>query len=202
MPAPPAPLTSREVHPSDRSASHGQPARSRRRTRSPGAADDAREHRTVAGLDAEQERSGLIANCLTLIAPQSRVRRLWGASAHRAEDPAMSGMSCRRRHQRRQQPYPASRLVRRQPDCGSPGLVGDHVRHHGGRGRARMRRTGAPSAARSTDRSAAGAWWLQNRDLQELFATELEKAIEILALLPGAGTPWAASPLKSCRFAT
>jgi hypothetical protein len=202
MPAPPAPLTSREVHPSDRSASHGQPARSRRRTRSPGAADDAREHRTVAGLDAEQERSGLIANCLTLIAPQSRVRRLWGASAHRAEDPAMSGMSCRRRHQRRQQPYPASRLVRRQPDCGSPGLVGDHVRHHGGRGRARMRRTGAPSAARSPTEALRGRGGFRTEIFRNSSPPNSKKAIEILALLPGAGTPWAASPLKSCRFAT
>ena len=38
---------------------------------------------------------------------------------------------------------------------GSPRRVGDHVRHHGGGGRARVRRTGAPSAACSTDRGAA-----------------------------------------------
>ena len=34
-------------------------------------------------------------------------------------------------------------------------IVGDHVRHHGGGGRAGVRRTGAPSAACSTDRGAA-----------------------------------------------
>jgi plasmid stabilization system protein ParE len=32
------------------------------------------------------------------------------------------------------------------------------------------------------------AWWLENRDHQALFAAELEKAIEILAILPGAGS--------------
>jgi plasmid stabilization system protein ParE len=32
------------------------------------------------------------------------------------------------------------------------------------------------------------AWWLENRDHEALFAAELDKAIEILALLPGAGT--------------
>ena len=37
----------------------------------------------------------------------------------------------------------------------SPRFVGDHVRHHGGRGRAGVRRTGAPGAAYSTDRGAA-----------------------------------------------
>lgn len=33
-------------------------------------------------------------------------------------------------------------------------------------------------------------WWLDNRDHQGLFATELENAVQILALLPGAGTPY------------
>ena len=37
----------------------------------------------------------------------------------------------------------------------SPRLVGDHVRHHGGRGNTGVRRTGAPSAAYSTDRGPA-----------------------------------------------
>ena len=63
--------------------------------------------------------------------------------------------SARRRHHRRQQPHPAPRVARRQPDRGSPRLVGDHVRHHGGGGRAGVRRTGAPGAACSTDRGAA-----------------------------------------------
>ena len=63
--------------------------------------------------------------------------------------------SARWRHRRRQQPHPADRVARREPDGGSPRLVGDHVRHHGGGGRAGVRRTGAPSAAHSTDRGAA-----------------------------------------------
>jgi hypothetical protein len=33
------------------------------------------------------------------------------------------------------------------------------------------------------------AWWVENRDDREIFATELERAIEILAILPGVGTP-------------
>ena len=68
---------------------------------------------------------------------------------------ARAGSSARRRHHRRQQPHPAPRVARRQPDRGSPRLVGDHVRHHGGGGRAGVRRTGAPGAACSTDRGAA-----------------------------------------------
>lgn len=31
-------------------------------------------------------------------------------------------------------------------------------------------------------------WWLANRDHQELFASELESALHVLAVLPGAGT--------------
>jgi len=34
------------------------------------------------------------------------------------------------------------------------------------------------------------AWWLGNRDHRALFAAELDKAIAILAILPGAGTPY------------
>jgi plasmid stabilization system protein ParE len=43
------------------------------------------------------------------------------------------------------------------------------------------------------------AWWLENRDHQNLFATELEKAIEILALLPGAGTPYTQTSVPDLR---
>lgn len=43
------------------------------------------------------------------------------------------------------------------------------------------------------------AWWFENRDHQELFATELEKAIEILALLPGAGTPYTRTGVPDLR---
>lgn len=31
-------------------------------------------------------------------------------------------------------------------------------------------------------------WWLENRDHPEIFAEELEQAIKIVAVLPGAGT--------------
>ena len=43
------------------------------------------------------------------------------------------------------------------------------------------------------------AWWLENRDRQELFATELEKAIEILARLPGVGTPYKQTEVPDLR---
>jgi plasmid stabilization system protein ParE len=33
-------------------------------------------------------------------------------------------------------------------------------------------------------------WWLNNRDHQALFAIELQNAIQILAILPAAGTPY------------
>jgi len=34
------------------------------------------------------------------------------------------------------------------------------------------------------------AWWLENRTHTETFATELEQALKVLAVLPGAGTPY------------
>ena len=42
-------------------------------------------------------------------------------------------------------------------------------------------------------------WWLENRDYQELFATELESAAKILALLPGAGTPYTQTDVADLR---
>jgi plasmid stabilization system protein ParE len=33
-------------------------------------------------------------------------------------------------------------------------------------------------------------WWLENRDYQDLFAAELEAAVQVLATLPGVGTPY------------
>ncbi|MGH9387162.1 MAG: type II toxin-antitoxin system RelE/ParE family toxin [Vicinamibacterales bacterium] len=42
-------------------------------------------------------------------------------------------------------------------------------------------------------------WWRDHRDHQELFATELENALQILALLPGAGTPYTQSPTPDLR---
>lgn len=38
------------------------------------------------------------------------------------------------------------------------------------------------------------AWWQANRDHQELFATELESALQIVAILPGVGTPYTHTP--------
>ena len=43
------------------------------------------------------------------------------------------------------------------------------------------------------------AWWIANRDHHELFATELEGAIRILAVLPGAGTPYTKSLTPDLR---
>jgi hypothetical protein len=38
-------------------------------------------------------------------------------------------------------------------------------------------------------------WWLEHRDQTEVFAEELEQALKIVAALPGAGTPYARSPV-------
>ena len=35
------------------------------------------------------------------------------------------------------------------------------------------------------------AWWLENRTYIEVFTTEFAAALRVLALLPGAGTPYA-----------
>jgi plasmid stabilization system protein ParE len=43
------------------------------------------------------------------------------------------------------------------------------------------------------------AWWLANRDHQEVFAEELEQALKVVAMLPGAGTPYARSPIPGVR---
>ena len=43
------------------------------------------------------------------------------------------------------------------------------------------------------------SWWLTNRDHQELFAIELESAVRILAILPGAGTPYLQTTLPTLR---
>ena len=43
------------------------------------------------------------------------------------------------------------------------------------------------------------AWWLANRDHADVFAAELEQAIKIVAMLPGAGTPYAQSPVPGVR---
>ncbi|PYR51280.1 MAG: hypothetical protein DMF89_06100 [Acidobacteria bacterium] len=43
------------------------------------------------------------------------------------------------------------------------------------------------------------AWWLANRDNTGVFAEELEQALKIVATLPGAGTPYAQSPVPGVR---
>jgi hypothetical protein len=43
------------------------------------------------------------------------------------------------------------------------------------------------------------AWWLENRDYPELFAQELEQALKIVAVLPGAGSVYARSPIPAVR---
>ncbi len=61
-----------------------------------------------------------------------------------------------------------------------------------------------PRRVRFTDTASSHvdrerAWWLENREHQTLFAIELERAIEILALLPGAGTPYTPSEVPDLR---
>jgi plasmid stabilization system protein ParE len=43
------------------------------------------------------------------------------------------------------------------------------------------------------------AWWLENRDHRDLFAAELEKAIAIVSLLPGVGTPYTQPGMPDLR---
>ena len=42
-------------------------------------------------------------------------------------------------------------------------------------------------------------WWLENRLHSEVFATELEEALRVLSLLPGAGTPYTAAGVPALR---
>ena len=46
------------------------------------------------------------------------------------------------------------------------------------------------TATASQHVEAARTWWLANREHRDVFATELESAIQVAALLPGAGTPY------------
>ncbi|MSO34864.1 MAG: hypothetical protein EXQ54_00335 [Acidobacteria bacterium] len=43
------------------------------------------------------------------------------------------------------------------------------------------------------------SWWLAKRDHQELFATELESAVNILAIMLGVGTPYLRTELPALR---
>jgi hypothetical protein len=44
------------------------------------------------------------------------------------------------------------------------------------------------------------AWWLENRDHGEIFAEELEQALKVIAILPGAGTLYQRSPVPGAFF--
>jgi hypothetical protein len=43
------------------------------------------------------------------------------------------------------------------------------------------------------------AWWLANRDHPEIFSDELEQAVKIVAMLPGAGGVYSRSPVPGVR---
>ena len=43
------------------------------------------------------------------------------------------------------------------------------------------------------------AWWRENRDHTEIFAEELEQALRVVAILPGAGTLYQHSPARGVR---
>lgn len=42
-------------------------------------------------------------------------------------------------------------------------------------------------------------WWLENRTHTEIFATELEQALKVLTVLPGAGTPYPYAEVAGLR---
>lgn len=43
------------------------------------------------------------------------------------------------------------------------------------------------------------AWWLENRDHAQVFTEELEQALNIVSLIPAAGTFYTASPVPGDR---
>ena len=43
------------------------------------------------------------------------------------------------------------------------------------------------------------AWWLANRDHTDVFTEELEQALKVIAILPGAGTLYQRSPVPGVR---
>lgn len=43
------------------------------------------------------------------------------------------------------------------------------------------------------------AWWKENRDYQEVFATEVEQALRLVALLPGSGTLYPRTTVDGLR---
>jgi plasmid stabilization system protein ParE len=46
---------------------------------------------------------------------------------------------------------------------------------------------------------AREAWWLENRTHTDIFATELEQALNVLAVLPGAGTSYPRAEVAGLR---
>ena len=42
-------------------------------------------------------------------------------------------------------------------------------------------------------------WWLENRTHAEVFVSEFEQALRVLALLPGAGTPYEKAGVPNLR---
>jgi plasmid stabilization system protein ParE len=42
-------------------------------------------------------------------------------------------------------------------------------------------------------------WWIENRDYRDLFATELEEAVALVARLPGAGTQYPDAGIRGLR---
>lgn len=53
------------------------------------------------------------------------------------------------------------------------------------------------TARRHVDREQA--WWLEHRTYQDLFPTEVEAALKILAVLPGAGTAYPRANVPGLR---
>ena len=45
-------------------------------------------------------------------------------------------------------------------------------------------------------------WWLENRDYRDLFATELEEAVALVARLPGAGTQYTGAGVEDSAVST
>jgi plasmid stabilization system protein ParE len=42
-------------------------------------------------------------------------------------------------------------------------------------------------------------WWLENRIYKDIFADELDEAVKLIALMPGAGAPYAAAGSPGLR---
>ena len=43
------------------------------------------------------------------------------------------------------------------------------------------------------------AWWLANRDHTAIFADEVERAVDLVRILPGAGTPYERAGIEGLR---